>query len=76
MTVVYVLGFWKQCGTLLVELLSKWGVDAEYIEFLKITRINVTECKLVCPMHSEAKKTETSVWSREKVIAGPSKENG
>ena len=46
------------------------------IEFLKVTRINVTECKLVCPMHSEAKKTETSVWSREKVIAGPSKENG
>lgn len=36
LTAVYVFGFWKQCGTLLVELLSKWGVDAEYIEFLKI----------------------------------------
>ena len=29
----------------------------------------------MCPMHSEAKKTETSVWSRERFIAGPSKEN-
>ena len=26
-------------------------------EFLKVTRIDVTECKFVCPMHSEAVKT-------------------
>ena len=27
------------------------------IEFLKVTHIDVTECKFVCPMHSEAIKT-------------------
>lgn len=35
----------------------------------------VVEPKFVCPLHSEAKQTETSESGAEKLIAGSSKEN-
>ena len=33
---MYVLGFWKQCGSEVVNLLVKWGVNLKYVEFLKV----------------------------------------
>lgn len=36
LTAVYVLGLWKQCGSVLVDLLVKWGVNLKYVEFLKV----------------------------------------
>lgn len=38
--------------------------------------MNVVKPKFVCLLHSEAKLTETSVWSRERFFAGPGKEKG
>ena len=41
---------------------------------LKTIRI-VTECKFMCPMHSEAKQFQNvGVWSRERLISGLCKE--
>ena len=36
LSVIYVFGIWKQCGHYLVELLVKAGVDASYVNFLKV----------------------------------------
>ena len=40
-----------------------------------LTKSRTSEHKFMCPRHSEAKQTETSVWSRERFTAGLSKEN-
>ena len=38
---------------------------------------SVREHKFMCPMHSEGQTNRNvGVWSREKFIVGPSKENG
>lgn len=36
LAVIYVFGIWKQCGYYLVELFVKLGVDASYVNFLKV----------------------------------------
>lgn len=36
LTIIYVLCFWKQCGLHLFNLLVSWGIEAKYIEFIKI----------------------------------------
>ena len=36
LSVIYVFGFWKQCGSLLADLFVKWGVEAKFVQFLKI----------------------------------------
>ena len=36
LTVIYVFGFWKQCGSLLADLFVKWGVETNFVQFLKI----------------------------------------
>ena len=36
LTVLYVFGIWKQCGAVLADLFVKWGVNSEYVQFLKI----------------------------------------
>ena len=48
---------------------------------MKVCRLvsihSVLEPKFVCPMHSEAKQRETSVFGAEKgLLQGPTKENG
>ena len=42
---------------------------------LRVLPSYLPNASFVCLIHSEAKQTETSVWSRERFIAGPSKEN-
>ena len=33
---IYVFGIWKQCGEYLVKAFVSWGLDAKYVEFLKV----------------------------------------
>lgn len=36
LSILYVFGLWKECGTLIANLLVKMGVNSNYVDFLKV----------------------------------------